>query len=75
MDEYLMLIGMIISVVGGGLLAALIIGVLANMAADVWIGASVKWRGIVKAESLIIEFKEYREEFFKWYNGGGRNNV
>ena len=31
-----------------------------------WIKASNAWRGILKAESLIYEYKQNRDEYLKW---------
>ena len=34
--------------------------------AAAWIKASNAWRGILKAESLIYEYKQNRDEYLKW---------
>ena len=59
-------IGTIICVVGGGALGLMILALLLELACEVWVIASGKFRGVLKGESLIYEYKKNREQFLKW---------
>lgn len=59
-------IGMIVCVVGGGALGLFILGLLLGLACEVWVLASGKFRGVLRGESLIYEYKKNREQFLKW---------
>lgn len=65
-DDVIMNIGAFFVIAGGLLLVGLVVGVLANIAASVWIAFSDKFRKICKAESLIFEYRNNREEFLRW---------
>lgn len=43
-----------------------LIACLAYCMAIMWIKASNAWRGILKAESLIYEYKQNREKYLEW---------
>lgn len=51
---------------GGGLLALTIVGLATWFACWVWIKTSSRFRGICKAESLIYEYKNNRDDFMYW---------
>lgn len=73
MERYAAIIGTVFLYVGGSILALLVLTVLAELMAEAWIYASNRWRGILKAEKLIREYREYRDEFKEWLeerNGG-----
>ena len=58
--------GAIVLIVGGCLLLAAGVGLAALLVANIWISASNKWRRILRAESLIYEYKQNRDEFLRW---------
>lgn len=60
------IIGRAFMQIGGIAVLILLIGCVMWMACNVWITASTQFRNIVKAESLIYEYKKYREQFLKW---------
>ena len=43
-----------------------LIACLGYLTAAAWIKASNAWRRILKAESLIYEYKQNRDEYLKW---------
>lgn len=51
---------------GGCLLVAAGVGLAALLVANIWIAASNKWRRILRAESLIYEYRQNRDEFLRW---------
>ena len=52
--------------VGGALLAIFVLSLLGQVAVIAWIAASNKWRNILKAESLIYEYRKNRKEYLLW---------
>lgn len=66
MDKYALFIGRILLYVGGAVLGLAIIAIIAGLTAELWIEASRRWRGIVRAESLILEYRQYQDEFKEW---------
>ena len=66
-EHFALILGKIVLYAGGSLLGVLFLGVVAVAAGELWIEASRRWRGIVKAESLILEYKRCREDFKEWY--------
>ena len=65
-DSVMMNTGAIVLIVGGCLLLAAGVGLAALLVANIWISASNKWRRILRAESLIYEYKQNRDEFLRW---------
>jgi hypothetical protein len=65
-DHVTMNIGAVIILVGGLALMGAIVGLLVWLIARVWITASNRWRGILRAESLIYEHRKNRDEFLQW---------
>lgn len=65
-DTVIINIGKFFVIAGGMMLAGLVVGILANVSANIWIAFSNKFRRICKAESLIFEYKDNREEFLRW---------
>lgn len=59
-------IGGIFMIVGAFFIASIVVGFLTECAANFWMKASRKWRGIFKAEALICEYKREREKYLKW---------
>ena len=60
------LIGKAFMCVGGVISAVFALGLAAEIAAEVWIAASNKWRSILEAESLIYEYRKNRKDYLLW---------
>ena len=69
------ILGDILCIMGGVCLIALVIGALFWLSGEVWIEASNKWRDIVRAESLIYEYRRNRDKFLRWMNEEGDANA
>ena len=65
-DNVMLNTGALVLVVGGCLLIAAVVGLAALLVANIWIAASNKWRSILRAESLIYEYRKNRDEFLRW---------
>lgn len=65
-DVVMMSAGKIVLITGGCLLVAAGVGLAALLVANIWIAASNKWRRILRAESLIYEYRKNRDEFMRW---------
>lgn len=55
---------------------ALLLAVFTAVVGEVWIMVNNKWRRIVRAESLIHEYKKEREQYLAWektQKGGTEN--
>lgn len=65
-DSVMMNAGAAVLIVGGCLLLAAGVGLAALLVANIWIAASNKWRSILRAESLIYEYRQNRDEFLMW---------
>lgn len=65
-DSVMMNAGAIVLIVGGCLLLADGVGLAALLVDNIWIAASNKWRRILRAESLIYEYRQNRDEFLMW---------
>jgi hypothetical protein len=66
MDAVFRNIGIIVCGRGGGLLCVAIVGFLGWLACWAWAAFSNKFRAVCKAESLIYEYRKYREQFLAW---------
>ncbi len=66
MDNIVCFVGETILILGGGILAAGIIGLLGWLACLAWTLFSVTFRKICKAEILIVEYRKNREKFLEW---------
>ena len=66
MDAVFRNIGIIVCGLGGGLLSLAIVGFLGWLVCCAWAAFSNKFRAICKAESLIFEYRKYREQFLAW---------
>ena len=66
MDAVFRIIGIIVCGLGGGLLCLAIVGFILWLACCAWIAFSNKFRAVCKAESLIFEYRKYREQFLAW---------
>lgn len=60
------IIGIIVCGLGGGLLCIAIVGFFGWLACCAWGDLSNKFRAVCKAESLIYEYRKYREQFLAW---------
>lgn len=66
MDKFATALGKFCVVVGGLTVALLVLAILVWLMAMAWIGASNRWRGICKAESLIHEYRRERKQYLYW---------
>ncbi len=65
-DAVMMNIGAIFVVVGGVFLTGAVLGLMIWLSGVIWIEASNKWRAILRAESLIYEYRKNRDKFLRW---------
>ena len=65
-DVVMLNIGAFFLIAGGLILLAAIVGLAGCLAGRIWIKASNQWRAILRAESLIYEYKRNRFEFLEW---------
>lgn len=66
MDTVCLCIGYVLCGLGGATLLITILGGVFYLAAVVWYGVSVRWRGVWKAESLVYEYHKNRVQFLAW---------
>lgn len=67
MDSFVQVVGWIgLSVIG-----CAAIGVLLWLALDIWEYASNRFRDVCKAESLIFEYRNNRDDYLEWKNTKG----
>lgn len=66
MDKVAFLMGEVFLVFGGTFLLGFVLAVLFKLMCEAWVAASNRFRGICKAESLIFEYRKYREQFLEW---------
>lgn len=62
----MMNIGAVFLIAGGVLLISALFGFAIWLVGKIWIAASNKWRRILRAESLIYEYRQNRDEFLMW---------
>ena len=65
-DSVMMNAGATVLITGGCLLIVAGVGLAALLVANIWIAASNKWRNIMRAESLIYEYRKNREAYIEW---------
>lgn len=65
-DSLMINVGAFFLIAGGLLLLAAIIALVGDLVGWIWIKASVRWRGILRAESLIYEYRCNRDAFRRW---------
>lgn len=65
-DSMMMNIGAAFMLIGGVALVAIVLGLAVYSAGLAWIAASNKWRDILRAESLIYEYRMNREAYIEW---------
>ena len=66
MDKVAFLVGEIFLIFGGTFLLCCALTVLSKLMCEAWVAFSNRFRDICKAESLIFEYRKYREQFLKW---------
>jgi hypothetical protein len=69
MDNAALMLGRILFVVGGSLLATALIAFSLWLACIAWTMFSVTFRKICQAESLIRDYRKNREKFLEWREG------
>lgn len=65
-DSAMVNIGAAFMLIGGVALVAIVLGLAVYAAGLAWIAASNKWRDILRAESLIYEYRMNRDSYIKW---------
>lgn len=65
-DSVMVNIGAAVMLIGGVALVAIALGLAVYAAGLAWIAASNKWRDILRAESLIYEYRMNREAYIEW---------
>lgn len=58
-------IGFSFMLVGGLLLFGVLVALAVRLMCELWIGVSIRFRSILKAESLIYEYRKNRDEFLR----------
>ena len=58
--------GAAVMLIGGVALVSIVLGLAVYAAGLAWIAASNKWRDILRAESLIYEYRMNREAYIEW---------
>ena len=59
-------VGSIVCGIGGSLLCIGVVGFLAWGVSCAWVLFSNQFRAVCKAESMIFEYRKYREQFLAW---------
>lgn len=65
-DNVMVNIGAAFMIVGGVALVAIVLSLVIYAAGWAWVAASDKWRDILRAESLIYEYRMNRDAYIKW---------
>lgn len=71
-DSVMKNVGAAFMLIGGVALVAIVLGLAVYAAGLAWIAASNKWRDILRAESLIYEYRMNREAYIKWREKANR---
>ena len=66
MDNIAFILGKSVLILGGGIMAVGIIGLIGWLASVAWVFFSVTFRKICKAEILIAEYRKNRHDFMMW---------
>ena len=67
MEDIFLAIGRIFCMIGGILIAGAILSLIGYFVAYMWIELSNRFRSILKAENLIVEYKQHKTEFMEWW--------
>ena len=70
LDNIALFIGYAIMVVGGFALFVTMSALFIEIACELWVLASTKFRAVWKAESLVYEYNKNREKFLEWLAKG-----
>lgn len=65
-DSVMKNVGEAFMLIGGVALVAIVLGLAVYAAGLAWIAASNKWRDILRAESLIYEYRMNRKAYIEW---------
>lgn len=65
-DTVMVNIGAVFMIVGGAALVAILLSLVIYAAGLAWVAASDKWRDILRAESLIYEYRMNRDAYIEW---------
>ena len=65
-DSVMVNIGAAVMLIGGVALVSIVLGLAVYPAGLAWIAARNKWRDILRAESLIYEYRMNREAYIEW---------
>lgn len=65
-DTVMVNIGAAFMIVGGAALVSVVLSLAIYFAGWAWVAASDKWRDILRAESLIYEYRMNRDAYIKW---------
>ena len=71
-DSVMVNIGAAFMLIGGVALVAIVLGLAVYAAGLAWIAASNKWRDILRAESLIYEYRMNRKAYIEWRGKANR---
>lgn len=78
-DTVMVNIGAAFMIAGGAALVAVVLGLAIYFAGWAWVAASDKWRDILRAKSLIYEYRMNRDAYIKWKKNvnkdGGENDA
>lgn len=72
-DNVMVNIGAAFMIVGGVALVAIVLSLVIYVAGWAWVTASDKWRDILRAESLIYEYRMNRDAYIKWRRNANKD--
>ncbi|OLA00166.1 MAG: hypothetical protein BHV90_14885 [Clostridiales bacterium 42_27] len=72
-DNVMVNIGAAFMIVGGVALVAIVLSLLIYAAGWAWVAVSDKWRDILRAESLIYEYRMNRDAYIKWKKNANKD--
>ena len=70
LDNLALFIGYVVMAVGGFALFVIMSTLFIEIACELWVLASTKFRAVWKAESLVYEYNKNREKFLEWLAKG-----
>ena len=70
LDKFALVIGYAVITVGGFTLLGITSAFFIEIACELWVLASTKFRAVWKAESLVYEYNKNREKFLEWLAKG-----
>ena len=70
LDNFALFIGYVVLAVGGFALFVTMSALFIEIACELWVLASTKFRAVWKAESLVYEYNKNREKFLEWLAKG-----